>query len=132
MVTYRNWEDLLLRADVCANTYTLTNGMDVAGEIAMGLLGVLGTTLAFLGFFCALYFSRDWSRFTKRALKVVIVAMGISSTIIGVCCAYAVVESSTLNSIILGSVGISHLLILVIGCMISAALIVTALTLIRG
>lgn len=122
---------LALISDCSTSVHELAN-MDVFGEVAMDLLSVLGTILAFLGFLCAIYFSREWSTFTKRALKALVLAMGVSSLLIGACSTWLVVESSALTSLTLISIGISHLLVLAIVCMTSGALIVTALTLIRG
>lgn len=94
-------------------------------DIAMSLLTVLSMLLAFIGFFNALYFSKEWPPKAEHMFKVMTLILYIAIVIIGINCLFFI-NNSLLQQIYIG-VRASYLLGFVILCMLIAATAVAAL-----
>lgn len=85
----------------------------------MSLLTVLSMLLAFLGFFCALRFSKEWPPKAECMFNVMIPILYIAIVVTGINCLFFI-NGSLLQQIYIG-VKVSYLLDFVIVCMLIAA-----------
>jgi hypothetical protein len=101
----------------------LTTGM--LSIITSSLLTVFSVQVAFLGFLCALYFTRPWGRKERVAFKFLISLIFISVVIMGVACGYVIYNSNLQEIKIMLGISLPIVLYIVIGCLIMGALFVT-------
>jgi hypothetical protein len=93
-------------------------------EMSMSLLTVLSMLFAFLGFFCALRFSKEWPTKSKRMFNIMTIVLYIAVVITGIISIFFI-NNSILQQIYVG-VKVSYLLDFVIVCMFVAASAITA------
>lgn len=95
--------------------------------IASSLLGVFSMLVAFLGFLCALFFTKKWEPSEITAFKVLIPLICISVVIMGATCSYIFHTSLLQETGIMLNFSLLPIVIdIVIVCLIVGALFVTA------
>ena len=107
-------------------------GAETVYSLAIDLLSVLGTLVAFLAFFSALRFSKEWSRVTVRLFKALVSLVSLAALAVGVSALCLVLSGNLPGD--LGAVGTSlfYTIGFAIICMLLAVAAMVYLTVVRG
>ena len=93
---------------------------DMAYAVGMDLIGVLGTLVAFLGFFAALRFSRnDWTDSFLTVFKVVVVLTSVAAGVSGLA-SLGLIATSGLGGTLAAYYGLWVLIAFAVVCMLIA------------